>query len=201
MRKDNTIWYEGNRYTVPLGTYDGTDKIVAVRVSEENRLIIYEEATGRILAEHPLCVSKKGELVRNNHHGRDRSKDIQAYLDHVAKQFHQTEKARDYLEEIRRQKPRYIRDQLQAIEKELMETEAKVADQALTYCLKYKLYRATDVTDAIRHFKEQQQGQVASQPEPMEPKLLNQVETDKMKTKAQIRDFEIYRKILRGGNA
>lgn len=25
VRKDNTIWFESNRYTVPLGTYDGSD--------------------------------------------------------------------------------------------------------------------------------------------------------------------------------
>lgn len=175
---------------------------MAVRVSEENRLIIYEEATGHILAEHPLCVSKKGELVRNHNHGRDRSKGIDDYLEHVAKQFRQTEQARHDLREIRRRKPRYIRDQLQAIEKGLSEAaDPKVADQALNYCLKYELYRATDLTDALRHFKEQQQRQTAPQSVPSKPKPLNEVETDKRQAKAQIRDFETYRKILRGGNA
>lgn len=200
VRKDNTIWYEGNRYTVPLGTYDGTDKVVAVKVIEGTRLIIYETRSGHILAEHPLCVTKKGELIRNNNHGRDRSKGIEAYLEHVVKQFSQTDQARDYLEEIRRRKPRYTRDQLQAIEKGLAGAEAKVADQALAYCLKYGLYRATDFTDALRHFKEQQR-QTAPQPLPSKPKPLNEVEIDKRKTKAQIRDFDTYRQILRGGNA
>ncbi|WP_199898964.1 transposase [Paenibacillus popilliae] len=94
VRKDNTIWYESNRYTVPIGTYDGSDKEVAVRVAEDNKLIIYEEGSGHILAEHTLCLHRKGELIRNHNHGRDRTKGVQAYIDHVAERFTDVDQAR-----------------------------------------------------------------------------------------------------------
>jgi len=68
VRKDNTILYESNRYTVPLGTY-GPGKEVGVRVTEDKRLIIYEVDSGSILAEHALCLHGKGKLIRNNNTG------------------------------------------------------------------------------------------------------------------------------------
>ncbi len=199
VRKDNTIWYESNRYSVPLGTYDGSGKEVAVRVTEDNRLIIYEEDSGQILAEHALCLHRKGELIRNNNHGRDRSKGIQAYIDHVAKRFTDPGKARRYLEEIHKQKPRYIRDQLQAIEKSTSEASIETVDQALSYCLKHSLYQATDFADAVGHYRERVQQQAAEKPIQNDVKLLVQVDTAKLKAKPQIREFKTYERILGGG--
>lgn len=157
--------------------------MVAVRVTKDNKLIIYEEGSGHILAEHTLCLHRKGELIRNNHHGRDRTKGIQAYVDHVAEQFTDASEARCYLEEIRKQKPRYIRDQLQAIEKSVSEASAKTADQALAYCLKHSLYRATDFADAVSHYMEKAQQQADEKPAQSELKLFVQVDPAKLKAK------------------
>lgn len=198
VRKDNTIWYASNRYTVPIGTYDGTDKEVAVRVTKENQLIIYEEDTGHILAEHSLCLHGKGELIRNKNHGRDRTKGIQEYLDHVAEQFTDPSQARRYLGEIRQQKPRYIRDQLQVIEKRMAEADGQpAADKALTYCLKHRLYSAADFADAMEHYL-QQQPTKTGEPAQSDYGLLHSVDTAKLKAKPQIRDFQAYQRILRG---
>ncbi|GAC43393.1 hypothetical protein [Paenibacillus popilliae] len=124
MRKDNTIWYDSNRYTVPIGTYE---------------------------------------------------------------------------EVIRKQKPRYIRDQLQAIEKYVSEASAKTADQALAYCLKHSLYRAADFADAVSHYIEKAQQQADEKPTQSDLKLLAQVDPAKLKAKPQIRPFQTYERILEGG--
>jgi len=199
VRKDNTILYESNRYTVPLGTYDGPGKEVGVRVTKDKRLIIYEIDSGSILAEHALCLHGKGKLIRNNNHGRDRSKGVQAYIDHVAEQFTDAREARRYLEEIHRQMPRYIRDQLQAIEKSITEASAKTVDDALAYCIKHGLYRAADFTNAARHYMEQEQQQAANKPDQCDVKLLTDVDPTKLKAKPEIRGFGTYEQILRGG--
>lgn len=198
VRKDNTIWYQSNRYTVPLGTYDGTDKEVAVQVTEDNRLLIYDGDTGEILAEHPLSLHRKGELIRNNNHGRDRTKGIQAYMDHVAERFTDSHGARRYLEEIRRQKPRYIRDQLQAIERSVSEATTESADQALAYCLKHSLYRAADFADAVKYYMDTAQRQIVEKPNESNIQLLAQVDPAKLKIKPQIRGYETYKRILGG---
>ncbi|MBG9794821.1 transposase, partial [Paenibacillus dendritiformis] len=158
-----------------------------------------EEDSGQILADHQLCLHSKGELIRNNNHGRDRSKGVQAYVDHVAEQFTDTGKARRYLEEIRKLKPRYIRDQLQAIEKSISKANAKTVDQALAYCLKHSLYCAADFADAASHFTEQAQRQSVEKPTQSDIKLLVQVDAAKLKAKPQIREFKTYERILGGG--
>src|SRR5690606_27774196 len=185
VRKDNTILYESNRYTVPLGTYDGPGKEVGARVTKDKRLIIYEIDSGSILAEHALCLHGKGNLIRNNNHGRDRSKGVQAYIDHVAEQATDAREARRHLEEIHGQMPRYIRDQLQAIEKSITEASAKTVDDALAYCIKHGLYRAADFTNAARHYMEQEQQQAANKPDQCDVKLLTDVDPTKLKAKPE----------------
>lgn len=166
----------------------------------DKRLIIYEIDSGSILAEHALCLHGKGKLIRNNNHGRDRSKGVQAYVDHVAEQFTDVGEARRYLEEIHRQMPRYIRDQLQAIEKSITEASAKTADYALAYCLKHRLYRAADFTNAVKYYIEQeQQQQPVNKSKFSDVKLLTDVDPTKLKAKPEIREYGTYEKILRGG--
>jgi transposase len=197
VRKDNTIWFEANRYTVPVGTYDGGDKVVHIQV-RDGRLKIYEADSGQILAEHAICLHKKGELIRNNNHGRDRTKGIPDYVERVASLFTDSEQAKRYLEEIHHRKPRYIRDQLQAIEKAMEEVSAGAADQALAYCVKYGLYRAVDYTAAVHHFHEKQ-SQTEGKQAPSDLKLLAPVDIAKLKVKPEIRDFNAYKRILGGG--
>ena len=198
VRKDNTIWYESNRYTVPIGTYDGTGKTVAVRVTEDGQLMIYDEETGQVLAEHARCLHSKGELIRNNNHGRDRTKGIPAYIDHVVERFADRARARRYLEEIHKRKPRYIRDQLQAIEKCVTEVSEKESDQALAYCMRHSLYSAADFVAAANHYREKTQQEVEKLPR-NDLNLLIQVDTAKLKAKPQLRDFQAYQRILEGG--
>src|SRR5690606_31323721 len=108
--------------------------MVHVRVTEENRLLIYEQDSGELLAEHELCLHKKGELIRIYDHVRDRTKGIDAYVTHVTKRFTNREQASGFLAEIRQRNQRYIRDQLQAREKGISDTSQQAADKALAYC-------------------------------------------------------------------
>lgn len=107
FRQEQTYSFESNRYSVPLGTYNGQHPEVGLRIAG-HELIICDNYTGEEIARHERCMDK-GQLIQNNHHRRDRSKGIDAYLEHVAKIFPESDKARDYLEAIRTHKPRYIR--------------------------------------------------------------------------------------------
>lgn len=195
VRKDNTIWYEGNRYSVPLGTYDGTDKQVGIRVMEASQVIIYDLETGQVLAEHRLG-SGSGQLIQNTNHKRDRTKGIDAYVQTVAKAFPNEEAAASYLQKIYKRKPRYIRDQLQLIHRALEGVEPAVIEKALAYCVKHQLYQATDFADAVEHYKPLQQSPSLSQ---TEVKPLVESDQNKRMIKPQIRDFSAYKAILSGG--
>ncbi len=197
VRKDNTIWFEANRYSVPLGTYDGTNKVVGIRVTEREQLVIYELDTGQIIAEHDLCLDRKGQLIRNRSHVRDRTKGIHEYMEYIIAHFSDTSAAKRYIDEIRERKPRYMRDQLQVIDQSVKNYGAIAADQALAYCLKFRLYRATDFADAAQHFSRQTQQELSESA--LDDVDLIQVEKEKLKVKPQIRDFQTYERILGGG--
>ncbi len=68
VRKDNTIWYRSNRYTLPLGSYH-PQKEVVIR-EEGNTLVISDLETGQELARHQISLDK-GKLIKNNNHKRD----------------------------------------------------------------------------------------------------------------------------------
>ena len=155
VRKDNTIWFMGNRYSVPLGTYDGTEKVVEVMKVQENILVISDLETKQELARHTISL-EKGKLVKNNNHGRDRSKGIDKYIETVAVFFNQPSQAKEWLKKIRAQKPRYIRDQLQMLQRSIEDVDVLITEKALNYCLKHNLFSATDFNDAIDYFGKMQ---------------------------------------------
>lgn len=196
IRKDNTVSYLSNRYSVPLGTYDGKGKEALLRLTEDGEIIISDKHTGQEIARHRLCLDK-GQLIKNNSHARDRSKGIPAYLDHVARLGPDPLPFREYLEEIRKQKPRYIRDQLQLIEKHMQESTSSDAAQALTFCTKNRLYSAQHFTEALQHFGKIQNAThkelSATKAAPVEVKGI-----ESFRITVPVRDMKIYEKIMAG---
>jgi len=195
VRKDNTVVFQGNRYSLPLGTYTGPDTFVQIRVTSDKHLMAFDPVTGKELACH-LLHAGKGKLIKNTHHGRDRSKGIDAYLEHVAARFPDPDQARAFLAVIREQKPRYIRDQLQWIDRHAQDADPDALSQALSYCLKHRLYRATDLVDALHHYAALKTAEVpVAAPD---VRLLDEPRLQMLKMKPQVRPFDVYQAILEG---
>ena len=115
VHKNNIIKYQSNRYSVPLGTYHPHgDNTVYLRIDKDE--LIIEKAPGDPLAIHALSKGK-GQLIKNTHHSRDRTKGIQAYKNTIKQPFQDEQKIHLFLEEVSKRYPRYIRDQLQIIQK------------------------------------------------------------------------------------
>ncbi len=153
VRRDNTILYQSNRYSVPLGTYN---KQKDVYISEKDgHLYIYASKDGLLLAKHKVF-SGKGQLIQERQHIRDRTKGIDTLLETVASHFKNNELAIIYLTQIRMKYPRYVRDQFQLILKTIKNMEQQeVIDEALEACWQLKLFRATDFTDMVQYLERQ----------------------------------------------
>jgi len=82
VRKNNTVPYNGNRYSVPLGTYKDPKTFVYLDLSEVGTLKIIDPQTGEVIARHWVCLDK-GKLVKNNDHGRDKNRKIQELINKV----------------------------------------------------------------------------------------------------------------------
>jgi hypothetical protein len=72
VRKDNTINYLSNRYSLPLGTFDGTDKKVFLHLNEADELVLYDSQTRLEITRHDRC-HEKGKLIKSRSHAFSRS--------------------------------------------------------------------------------------------------------------------------------
>lgn len=195
VRKDNTILYDSNRYSVPLGTYK-PDKEVCIEVTDANRLLIRDHSNGPIIAEHPISF-EKGKLIQPTQHRRDRTKGISAYIATVASQFEDIETATNFLTEIHKQYPRYIRDQLGLISRVSKSMDVEIRNEALRECIKRELYSATEFSDIAQFVKRQHQTKASSQ-QPKEVKSLHGMDAGLVNIKPETRELERYLKLLKG---
>lgn len=142
VRKDNTISYKGNFYSLPLGTFKGKSTQVGVHVKD--MLLIITDPEGDKEICHHRIPPGKGNKVLNNDHRRDKSEAIKEMLEQVAALFQERERALQWLQMIRLDKPRYIRDQLLIIRYAIKEKETQQIERALDYCMEHSIFRATD---------------------------------------------------------
>jgi hypothetical protein len=196
VHKDNTIRYLSNRYSLPLGTFSKYET-VGVKESEDQHLLIYIAETGELIAKHKIP-DGKGQLMKDRNHTRDRTKGIDAYIDTVANQFKDMEVAYRYLNTLREKYPRYIRDQLQIILKEIKQNSDDLLSAALEECVRRKLYSATDFSDIVQYLKRQRQvhDTVNDNAENVSP--LNSLTGWIMETEASKRKVDTYTVLLEG---
>ena len=67
--------------------------------------------------------------------------------------FANSHKAHTLIQGIRREKPRYVRDQLSLIVKLQSQYESSELAFAVDYCLKRRLFSAVDFKDTLEYFK------------------------------------------------
>ena len=143
VRPDNTVWYRSNRYSVPYGTYRNTKEVLLV---VEGAKLHIMDAMGELnIATHDICEGK-GRLIKLDSHRRDKdSKTISLLEDTVSLLG---EEFRGYLEAIRKEKPRYVRDQYAIIVDTCKTYGRETVLAAMAYCVSLELYGANDLRGA-----------------------------------------------------
>ena len=153
VRKDNTIWYNGNRYTLPLGSYY-PEREVVVKENQEV-LMIFDMETGEQLASHKLSFDK-GRLISNNNHKRDHSAKIAEIYQNTLANMGGSEIAAAFLNGIRKEKPRYIRDQYNLVTRTITNYSSEIISQALDHCMERRIFSAVEFKTALEYFAQQQ---------------------------------------------
>jgi len=194
VRKDNTVWFKSNRYSVPLGTFNHIKEII-VKTTDNNYLTVIHPETGEILAKHPISAGK-GQLIQNTSHLRDRTVGIDAFIEKVASAFSEQAKATEYLQEIRSRRPRYIRDQLQLVYKQVNTYDSLMLDATLAKCLEANLYSATAFIDVIQHLSRDREATVPNKIEI--PKQIRPLSETVLQTNVFKRDVQEYVTVLEG---
>lgn len=151
VRKDNVINYRGNYYTVPTGTYTGLKTIVYIEIKDDI-LNIYSHDTGKILATHKIS-SDKGRLISNTSHRRDRNASLNDYEASVRKDLPDNNTIDEYLQQLRKHKPRNYRDNLQFILRRHAAYSKETLTETFSKCLELGVFNGCHlmkVAEAIR---------------------------------------------------
>ncbi len=141
VRRDNTISWKGNLYSVPLGTYAGPGTTVTVKPSEG--VITVLDAVGSAICTHRVS-PLKGQKIIHTDHKRDKSAGAAEMMECLAAMMPDRDAAMEWLKRVRDSKPRYIRDQVQALTRTVSALEPEVAARTLEYCMANGIDGAAD---------------------------------------------------------
>lgn len=141
VRKDNTISWKSNFYSLPLGTYGGRGTQVAVLVQNERLMIASLE--GVELCEHQIALGK-GLKIINTDHKRDKGGAIEELIENLSLLTQIPQQTKEWLKTIHVAKPRYTRDQLMIIKRTIEKTEMDLITKTILYCLENSIASAMD---------------------------------------------------------
>jgi hypothetical protein len=139
VRKNNIVLYKQNRYQVPKGTYC-PGRQVNVRVNG-NKINIIDVETGELIIEHQIS-TKQGELVSIIHPERDLHSSVDKVYAKAFAALNNTDSAKILLDNIRKEKVRYCKDQFGVIINTAQSYENNVIEEATKYCVVRRLWSA-----------------------------------------------------------
>jgi len=135
VRKDNTFAYLGNFYSVPQGTFKTKDTMVMIWLKQEE---LHVHDNERVFLCRHVISETKGNTVINTDHKRDKSLKVKEMLIQTASLFLNPGLAMQYFEMIRKERGRYLRDQIQAIQKVIEGKNKQLVEEVLQKCIEKK---------------------------------------------------------------
>lgn len=198
IRKDNTVMYQSNRYSVPFGSYDAHGRQVVLKVNDDN-LTIIDQQTGKILSEHQISTAS-GKLIQRSSDRRNRSVGIPKLMAQVVQSFTDQTAAYQFTKQLHQKYPRYIRDQLQVILRLRGDYSQQALDKALEFCLKQHLISATDFKATMEMLPEYEAHLDRVRDELATLPLAEATQAKLEILQPEVRSLEVYAKILKGAH-
>lgn len=177
VRKDNTIVYDSNRYSVPLGTYNNQPEVL---IQVEDGILHVMTVFNEPICEHAIC-TRRGMLIQNTSHVRDRESGLNTMQSELTELLgHQAD---HLLQTIRTEKSRYARDQFQLIQSLCKKYSVNSVLEAIRFCDENRLYSANYVKDYVEH---------RSKPQPKPTLLPIPVSNSKYHITTEKRPLDVY---------
>ena len=143
LRKDNSIIYKSNFYSVPTGTYKKSGDFVYIDIIGNDIRIYNKDNT--LIATH-LISAEKGKFICNTDHKRDKSKKQNEFETHIIELVDtgNKQKMKELLCLIKKSKPRYYTDHLRTFNKILPDTNQNTVRKILNICFENSIYNANE---------------------------------------------------------
>ena len=187
VRKDNTISYKSNFYELPSGTYQGAGTTVGLRIVDEH-ILIYG-ADNLQMARYKIHKGR-GRLISNPNFKRDYSAKIEELMEQVSSHFDDPALAKNYFQQIRKDNPRYIRDQLLLVRQLVKEQDPQIMNEALRFCIEHRVFKATDMESLVEKLVAQRKQASPSGPPPTQIQTMNKASFKITPQKSDISDYQ-----------
>lgn len=190
IQKDNVIRYNGNRYSVPKGTFRSDAPSIAYVQQEEGWLIIRLKPTGSTLAKHRIS-SERGLVISDPAHRETSTSKRELLIQELEDVFMAKENIQWVIEELKKRYPRHLTDQLKVL-LQTIKTYPNYCEQALAEMRKLKMTSANAFRN-IAHsisIRIEKDTRIAIEPNPKYRDLI-----------APERSQDIYLKVLSGGRS
>ena len=143
VRKDNTILYHGNFYSVPIGTYEGTGTQIWVNENEDF-LELYNKESGKQVARHKIC-HEKGKFITDKNHRRKALPNREEIEKKTIHYLGQDRLAITWLDNLYKDKPRYYKSNLNVLNRNIEFFTSDTLHKAFEICLDKGVYNAKDL--------------------------------------------------------
>lgn len=145
IHKDNVIRFEGNRYSVPLGTYRKDSPNIAYVDTDKEYLYIRLQQNGQILAKHKIAEGK-GKIVSDPSHRKRNHAKRDLLIQQVEEMLEDKEAASWLVNTLSEQYPRHLVDQLKVVQAVILKHPDFVQD-AISEMRRLRLTSANDLRD------------------------------------------------------
>ena len=152
VRKDNTISWKSNLYSLPLGTYKGPGTQVLVNSSTLELIILGLDK--KELCRHGIS-PLSGHKILSTDHTRDKRFAIAQMMQEFCALMKDKDGAMEWVSQIREHKPRYIRDQVQMLIATAGSLNQDITAQALDYCRMHQIISAVDFRAVADNLKQE----------------------------------------------
>ena len=183
VRKDNTVIYDSNRYSVPLGTYNSQPE---VKIVPKDGILRIETVYGDYICEHRIA-SGRGLLIQNKSHTRDRSTGLDKMQADLEDELQG--QANEFLQAIRTEKSRYARDQFKLVQTMIDQYGIETVLKGIGFFTYSRIYSANTLKDYLTHEAENAPPQITFAPDTIP------VDDPKYHVTTQKRSLEIYAKV------
>jgi len=197
VRKDNTLLYHSNFYSLPLGTYSGQGtKVMVVKNVDLDELEIYDPTDFSLITRHKISPFK-GKYITKDGHASSKSRDIlesEQTLRTFFGQWADDEVLSRFLSSIKEDRPRYYPKTVKAMAALLTDYDKVTALRLLEQYAERKVYNANDMRDITETMADR----MAAEPKPT--KMVLSSGLDAKDITPEKRNVEEYEDIINGGN-
>ncbi len=151
VRKDNTINYRSNFYSLPRDTYKGADSTVLVVISGD-KLIIYNKETGKTITTHNVS-QERGRTISNPQHRKRDTTELSTLEDDILIYLSNREEVKVYMYELSIKSSRYYRDNLRNLSRHMRDYAPRVIIDEIINQVNSNIYNTNYLISALKSTK------------------------------------------------